>query len=105
MLYAVQQSKSEKREYPVDKAPLIGFARVIVAAMSTQSNAQHCQGKITILKGSRSHEFGVTDRGGIQMKSDPDDEPGIYLFNALIMFVAFIAIGVIAAGIMVHVTL
>lgn len=39
------------------------------------------------------------------MKSDPDDEPGIYLFYALIMFVDFIAVGVIAAGIMVHVTL
>lgn len=61
MLNAVQQSKSEKREYPVDKAPVIGFAGVIVVAMSTQLNAQHCQGKIMILKGSRSHGFGVTE--------------------------------------------
>ena len=36
------------------------------------------------------------------MKNDPDDEPVIYLFYALIMFVAFIAAGVIAAGILAH---
>jgi len=36
------------------------------------------------------------------MKSDPDDEPGIYLFYALVMFLGFVAAGVIAAGIVVH---
>jgi hypothetical protein len=39
------------------------------------------------------------------MKSDPDDEPGIYLFYALVMFFAIVAAGVIAAGIVVHVGL
>lgn len=36
------------------------------------------------------------------MKSNLEDEPGIYLFYALMMFLAIIAAGVIAAGIMVH---
>jgi len=39
------------------------------------------------------------------MKSDPDDEPGIYLFYAFIMFLAFVAAAVIAAGIMIHASL
>jgi hypothetical protein len=39
------------------------------------------------------------------MKSDPDDEPGIVLVYALVMFLAFIAAGVIAAGIMIHASL
>lgn len=39
------------------------------------------------------------------MKDDPEDEPGIYLVYALIMFVALIAASVIAAGIMVHASL
>lgn len=39
------------------------------------------------------------------MRSDPDDEPVIYLVYALMMFVAIIAAGVIAAGILVHVNL
>jgi len=45
------------------------------------------------------------DRGGAEMRSDPEDEPGIYLAYAFIMFVAIIAAAVIAAGIMVHVSL
>lgn len=36
------------------------------------------------------------------MRSDPEDEPGIYLFYALIMFVSIIAAAVIATGSMVH---
>ncbi|MGA7523640.1 MAG: hypothetical protein WBW84_14400 [Acidobacteriaceae bacterium] len=43
--------------------------------------------------------------GETQMRSDPDDEPVIYLVYALMMFVAIIAAGVIAAGILVHVNL
>lgn len=39
------------------------------------------------------------------MKSDPEDEPGVYLVYALAMFAAILAAGVIAAGIMVHVSL
>lgn len=36
------------------------------------------------------------------MRSDPEDEPGVYLFYALVMFVAIIAAVVVAAGIMVR---
>ena len=36
------------------------------------------------------------------MKSDPEDEPAVYLFYAFIMFVGIIATAVIAAGILVH---
>lgn len=43
--------------------------------------------------------------GGSQMKSDPEDEPGVYLLYAFIMFVGIIAAAVIAAGILVHVNL
>jgi hypothetical protein len=43
--------------------------------------------------------------GETQMKSDPDDEPGIYLVYALVMFVAIIAATVIAAGVIVRVSL
>lgn len=39
------------------------------------------------------------------MNSDPEDEPGVYLFYAFIMFVGIIAAAVIAAGILVHVSL
>lgn len=39
------------------------------------------------------------------MKSDPEDEPGVYLFYAFIMFAGIIAAAVIAAGILVHVNL
>jgi hypothetical protein len=44
-------------------------------------------------------------RGGTPMKSDPDDEPGIYLVYALLMFVAFVAAGVIAAGVLARASL
>ena len=59
-------TKSEKRAYPVGKAPLIGFAGVFIATMSTQLNAQlsaialadiaghlgmsHCRGSIRALR-------------------------------------------------------
>jgi len=39
------------------------------------------------------------------MRSDPEDEPGVYLLYAFIMFMAIIAAAVITAGIMVHVNL
>jgi len=42
--------------------------------------------------------------GGTPMKSDPEDEPGIYLFYALMMLVAFIAASLIAARILIHVS-
>ena len=45
------------------------------------------------------------DRRGTEMRSDPEDEPGIYLFYAFVMFVAIIAAAVVAAGVMVHVSL
>jgi len=38
------------------------------------------------------------------MKADPNDEPGIYFFYALIMLVLFIAAGVIAAAVLIHVS-
>jgi hypothetical protein len=39
------------------------------------------------------------------MKGDPEDEPGIYLLYALIMFGGIIAAAVIAAGILVRASL
>jgi len=36
------------------------------------------------------------------MRSDPNDEAGIVLVYALVMFLAFVAAGAIAAGILVH---
>lgn len=36
------------------------------------------------------------------MKSHPDDEPGIFVFYALVMFAAFVAAGVIAAAMVIH---
>ena len=45
------------------------------------------------------------DRGETEMRSEPEDEPGVYLFYALVMFVAIIAAAVVAAGIMVHASL
>jgi hypothetical protein len=41
-------------------------------------------------------------RGGNRMKSHPDDEPGIFVFYALVMFAAFVAAGVIAAAMVIH---
>jgi len=38
------------------------------------------------------------------MKSDPEDEPAVYLFYAFIMFIGIIAAAVIAAGFLVHVS-
>jgi len=42
------------------------------------------------------------DRRGTNVKADPDDEPGIYLFYALTMLVVFIAAGVVAAVVLIH---
>lgn len=39
------------------------------------------------------------------MKNDSQDEPGIYIFYAFIMFVGIIAVAAIAAGILVHASL
>ena len=36
------------------------------------------------------------------MTFDPDDEPGIVLMHVLVMCLAFIAVGVAAAGIVLH---
>lgn len=39
------------------------------------------------------------------MKSNSEDEPGVYLFYAFILFVGIIAAAAIAAGILVHASL
>ena len=36
------------------------------------------------------------------MRADPNDEPGVVLVYALVMFLAFIVASVIAAGIVIH---